>query len=244
MQEIPILFNGPMAKAVLDGRKTVTRRLVKGGQIPHLSPIESEWPWTAVAQYDPRYGFVVSARTEQECAELLGIHGESPYGRPGDRLWGREAWAADQQLDGVAPRDMSHGEPIVYLADNALRQTGCAMITKGKTRPSIHMPRWASRIELEVTERRIERLQAITEDQAIAEGLVVTGEVNGRVLYSASTPAPIPAGTQQVFTPSGTDAISAFRQLWESTGGDWASNPWVWVVEFKRVEAASGRVAA
>lgn len=148
-----------------------------------------------------------------------GLHARitCPYGEPGDRLWVREAWAADAQVDAIAPRDLSQGEPIWYPADFSVRQTGCSMISKGRGRPSIHMPRWASRILLEITAVRVERLQDISDDQAIAEGI----DTHPTGFYGNGC---ITAG-------------GAFLELWESINGDgkWATNPWVWVIEFKRV---------
>ncbi|MGW7235702.1 hypothetical protein ACWGIE_21310 [Pseudomonas fulva] len=202
-KERPMLFNGPMASAVLDGRKTVTRRVVSERSLKEIG-----------------YGVQLG-----ECHELPAdgkVHPNSasyyadlcPYGRPGDLLWGREAWAADSQLDGIAPRELSQGEPIRYLADGAIRATGSWMIAPGRTRPSIHMPRWASRVLLEITEVRIELLQHITIGQICKEGLA-------RSMYE--------------FKPV-TQAFDAFAELWNSTGGDWDANPWVWAIEFKRVQ--------
>ncbi|WP_371917847.1 hypothetical protein [Pseudomonas sp. Irchel s3a10] len=148
-KERPILFSAPMVRAILEGRKTVTRRPVKGCQIPveDASVAAGERRrWMAIAQRDPRYGFGVFGATEAECAKELEEYAPCPYGRRGERLWVREAWAADAQVDSIAPRDLSQGEPILYPADGSIRQTGCSMITQGRGRPSIHMPRWASRI--------------------------------------------------------------------------------------------------
>ncbi|NMX27256.1 hypothetical protein HBO14_12035 [Pseudomonas sp. WS 5406] len=187
--ERPILFRGPMVKAILSGQKTVTRRALK---MPH--------------------GFWETSAT----GELVPIPANCPYGKPGERLWVRETWAADAQVNAVAPRDLSQGEPIQYTADGTIRQTGCSIITLGKTRPSIHMPRWVSRILLEITEVRVERLHAITNEQCSAEGARGGhGSIPGYI-YNATVQ-------------------EHFRYIWESTGGDYFANPWVWVIEFKRV---------
>ncbi|NNB83634.1 hypothetical protein [Pseudomonas aeruginosa] len=195
MKERPILFSGPMVRAILEGRKTVTRRVVKP---------------------QPDFlGSMVDPNTPFKTLDA-GLHARitCPHGQPDDRLWVREAWAADAQVDAIAPRDLSQGEPIWYPADFSVRQTGCSMISKGRGRPSIHMPRWASRILLEITAVRVERLQDITPNQCIAEGAWREKDKElGR----------------------GQEAIAAFADLWRSTGGDWDANPWVWVVEFKRV---------
>lgn len=237
IKERPILFSAPMVCAILDGRKTVTRRPVKGFQIPveDASVAAGErHRWMAIAQRDPRYGFGVFGATEAECAKDLEEFAPCPYGRRGERLWVREAWATDAQVDSIAPRDLSQGEPILYPADGAIRQTGCSMITQGRGRPSIHMPRWASRILLEITDVRVERLQEISEGQAVDEGLIWEGVKDGQTYWNHADHR-YPPGSHQQFSVSGTDAISAFRNLWKSTGGDWDANPWVWVVEFKRV---------
>jgi hypothetical protein len=92
--ERPILFNGAMVRAILEGRKTVTRRPVKGGQIPTVCRDEKDpaFRWSAIGQHDRRYGFNVFGATERECARQLAEYGRCPYGRPGDRLWVRETW--------------------------------------------------------------------------------------------------------------------------------------------------------
>ncbi|PIB51813.1 hypothetical protein AOA57_02930 [Pseudomonas sp. 2588-5] len=228
VKERPILFSAPMVRAILEGRKTVTRRAVQGFQIPTEDtaiPTGDRHRWSAIGQHDPRYGFCVFGSTEAECAKELEVYAPCPYGKPGDRLWVREAWQADAQVDSVAPRELSHGEPLRYPADWDFRQTGCAMIKPGRIRPSIHMPRWVSRILLEITDVRVERLQDLNEEQAKAEGVQLYSDhaelgdwwhVGGIETYSA-------------------DPRKSFELLWSSVGGDWEANPWVWVVEFKRV---------
>lgn len=205
MKERPILFTGPMVRAILEGRKTVTRRVVKP---------------------QPDFlGSMVDPNTPFKTLDA-GLHARitCPHGQPGDRLWVREAWAADAQVDAIAPRDLSQGEPIWYPADFSVRQTGCSMISKGRGRPSIHMPRWASRILLEITAVRVERLQDISEEQALAEG--VHGEPCDHARQACSD-----------IGCWGDTAKGAFGFLWEQLNGAgaWQTNPWVWVVEFKRV---------
>ncbi|MGU3345748.1 hypothetical protein [Pseudomonas monsensis] len=222
VKERPILFSAPMVRAILDGRKTVTRRPVKGCQIPveDASVAAGErHRWMAIALRDPRYGFGVFGATEAECAKELEEFAPCRYGRRGERLWVRETWSTDAQVDAIAPRDLSQGEPIFYPADGAVRQTGCSMVTTGKGRPSIHMPRWASRILLEITSVCVERLQDISRADIRAEGLQCPPEL-----------------TSDDVSPNYRDWYpAAWRKLWESTGGNWDANPWVWVVEFKRV---------
>ncbi|HHM6395378.1 TPA: hypothetical protein ACRNQ2_004112 [Pseudomonas aeruginosa] len=205
MKERPILFTGPMVRAILEGRKTVTRRVVKP---------------------QPDFlGSMVDPNTPFKTLDA-GLHARitCPHGQPGDRLWVREAWAADAQVDAIAPRDLSQGEPIWYPADFSVRQTGCSMISKGRGRPSIHMPRWASRVLLEITAVRVERLQDISEEQALAEG--VHGEPCDHARQACSD-----------IGCWGDTAKGAFGFLWEQLNGAgaWQANPWVWVVEFKQV---------
>ncbi|EPK5021541.1 hypothetical protein V3396_06605 [Pseudomonas aeruginosa] len=204
-RERPILFNEQMVRAILEGRKTVTRRVMKP---------------------QPDFlGSMVDPNTPFKTLDA-GLHARitCPYGEPGDRLWVREAWAADAQVDAIAPRDLSQGEPIWYPADFSVRQTGCSMISKGRGRPSIHMPRWASRVLLEITAVRVERLQDISEEQALAEG--VHGEPCDHARQACSD-----------IGCWGDTAKGAFGFLWEQLNGAgaWQANPWVWVVEFKRV---------
>ncbi|MHC9279561.1 hypothetical protein [Pseudomonas aeruginosa] len=203
-RERPILFNDQMVRAILEGRKTVTRRAVK----------------------DTGFYAIDAAIHGNEVAlrEREALSTRCPFGQPGDRLWVREAWAADAQVDAIAPRDLSQGEPIWYTADFSVRQTGCSMISKGRGRPSIHMPRWASRILLEITSVRVERLQDISEEQALAEG--VHGEPCDHARQTCSD-----------IGCWGDTAKGTFGFLWEQLNGAgaWQANPWVWVVEFKRV---------
>lgn len=200
VQERPILFNGAMVRATLADQKVVTRRVVN-----------SDWIQSERAPIETSSGvFYFWCSGEHSC----------PYGRPGDRLWVREAWIADAQVDAIAPRNLSQGEPLLYPADGAMRQSGCSLIEPGKTRPSIHMPRWASRIQLEITGVRVERLQSITPLQALAEGV---------------------KSCEQDLDPDGNDysPYELFSMLWTSINGmeSWQADPWVWVVEFRRVVA-------
>ncbi|MBD8235606.1 hypothetical protein SOM46_09455 [Pseudomonas fluorescens] len=211
MKERPILFSAPMIRALLEGRKTVTRRAVKGFQVPTEDtaiPIGDRQRWSAIGQRDPRYGFCVFGSTEAECAKELEQYAPCPYGKRGDRLWVRETHA-------------DIGCRLTYRADT---DDGAHCQVK-KWTPAIHMFRRHSRILLEITDVRVERLQDITEDQAKAEGVrlyTVHAElgdwwhVEGIDTYSA-------------------DPRKSFELLWSSVGGDWGANPWVWVVEFKRV---------
>ena len=210
-KELPILFSAPMVSAILEGRKTVTRRAVK--PVRGYEKFDNCRPDKAAPSHAVWWhGQFETVGTMQYC----------PYGKPGERLWVRETWVADAQVDAVAPRDLSQGEPIQYPADGDVRQAGCAMITPGKFRPSIHMPRWASRILLEITDVRVERLQDITPEQCITEGVDTT--MCRQFLETAPSRHTLKEAE-----------IHGFSGLWNSVGGDWDANPWCWVVEFKRV---------
>jgi len=223
MQERPILMTGEMVRATLDGRKTQTRRVVKPWQLPKK---QDDGSWFAVAQRDRRWGFGVSGDTEEACARELSEFAPCPYGRPGDRLWVREAHA-------FVPEPAYRCSTGIYQQINPADDYEACVYRENfdrarsfPWRPSIHMPRWASRITLEIVSVRVERLQAISEADALAEG--VAGEQEAAE-----------AGLSWHDKPR-----RAFRFLWQSINGadSWDANPWVWVVEFKRVEP--GRAAA
>jgi hypothetical protein len=190
MTERPILFSAPMVRAILAGTKTQTRRVVK--------PAHKAW-------------------IEMPVTHQLGEWDKRPlpYGKPGDRLWVRETWQAVSGND-RARHIMTHPRPDRGWLEYAA--TPRADEPAYKWRPSIHMPRWASRITLEVTGVRVERLQDISEADAMAEG----------VHYSLLEK--IQAGQDRW-------ARHAYKKLWESIHGpgSWDLNPWVWVVEFKGV---------
>ena len=203
MKERPILFSGSMVRALLAGTKTQTRRVVK---MKHYHQIEerddgSPWPW----MYDG------------EREENSWMH--CPYGQPGDRLWVRETFAP-RTLGAWSVLDQ-HMKPL-YRADADRPEW------KRIWRPSIHMPRWASRITLEITGVRVGRLQDISEADARSEGC--TQNHNG---YFWGGPHQT-GGMKQMAT-----ALQAYQDLWESINGpgSWDANPWVWVLEFRRLNA-------
>ena len=194
MRERPILFSAPMVRAVLAGTKTQTRRVVKGrGWEPHHLAHHR-----LVQHDDPRAGLQAYFRGD-DAGDWLGIG--CPYGQPGDRLWVREAWAKTQPLGLPWPQTM-----IVYREGDNRTDYG------GPWKPSIHMPRAASRITLEITGVRVERLQDISRGDAMAEG------------------CPFPN------MADGDDPRRWYADLWDQINGAgaWDKNPWVWVVEFRR----------
>ena len=194
MKERPILFSAPMVRAILDGRKTVTRRLVK----PNPHKVDGGVPFGDA----PAWAHAEPGSAVMRC----------PYGVRGDRLYLRETWAAPHAYDHLPPRLIPQDARIHYAATE---DRGGLL-----WRPSIHMPRWASRILLEITAARVERLQDISEADARAEG----------------APAyRLPA--HPVFDDR--PHVLGYAQLWDSINGagSWDANPWVWVIEFKRTAA-------
>jgi hypothetical protein len=240
VKERPILFSGPMVRAILAGTKTQTRRVVRVDEIPI----------TEDAARDGRLqkGIPSNAANVRllgdyvKCDAPPGSHTVSsrvlsPYGLPGDRLWVRERY---QLPDGLDKHNAGKVEsmakeagyrrgwsPIRYHSDGEERlrelmsdAPGCFGPTWGRARPSIHMPRWASRITLEVTAVRVERLQDISEEDARAEGLAL----------------------EPLIQPG--HAVGCFSRLWDEINGKrapWSSNPWVWAISFRRVEHGHGR---
>jgi len=203
IKERPILFSAPMVRAILEDRKTVTRREVKKR-----------------AALD-----CLAAGFEPAFLALPGNADLCPYGRPGDRLWVRETTEADYDTTNgaVLSRYAADGEPVLYAGCGDPEYNGSVAHWNypRKSRPSIHMQRWAGRILLEITAVRVERLQDISRADIRAEGLQCPPEL-----------------ASDDVSPNYRDWYpAAWRELWESINGadSWTTNPWVWVVEFKRV---------
>jgi len=203
MTDRPILFSAPMVQAILDGRKMQTRRVVKPQ--PYEHPLHGVPMWDA-----KKNGSLFGLSASNWEIMVAGMPFYCPYGRPGDRLWVRETWASDKQVDHIKPRDLSHGEPIYYAASDGWLTTGCQPIERGRLRPSIFMMPWMSRIILEITNVRVERLQDISEADSIDEGVPADSDAEPQDIYMS---------------------------IWNELNGpeSWAANPFVWVIEFKRV---------
>ncbi|NDZ11537.1 hypothetical protein C7T35_01185 [Variovorax sp. WS11] len=218
MKEQPILFSAPMVRALLAGTKTQTRRVLKQATGPSLSiGIENE---PGVAELSWLWGDGPSHDVHETVMKV-----PCPYGVPGDRLWVREAirLVPDQEPDDGTGRVLS-----TYGADGSLTVAD-AWPWKRSYLPPMHCPRGLSRITLEVTGVRVERLQDVSEADAIAEGI-------------ENDPRLDPAGTchWRVYGREHTGTSSpesSYESLWESINGagSWAANPFVWVVEFRRV---------
>ncbi|EMG6470737.1 hypothetical protein RHS97_001841 [Klebsiella oxytoca] len=201
MIERGMIFNAEMVRAILDGRKTQTRRIVK------LQPDEdglakvTNGPWVDTSERNYR----------------------CPFGDVGDRIWGRETWVeAGASAPNLKLYRANYPEHVPSHYENV------PPANEIRWTPSIHMPRWASRILLEITDVRVERLNAISEHDAQAEGV-----------------AKLRGGFWQHYQPGWTQhqlsARGSFVTLWKSIYGEesWNSNPWVWVIEFKRIEGGS-----
>ncbi|WP_368759371.1 morphogenetic protein [Klebsiella pneumoniae] len=230
MKERGMIFNGEMVRAILDGRKTQTRRPVK-------FPV-----------HDKNLGCELAGN--ELAGELsAGNYLNSAFGKPGDRIWVRETWS-DVNLDG-APAVAYRADDEVYdLMENEslLDEDGAfnyqdTRVSKyqfaawhsdlisgieGNWRPSIHMPRWASRILLEITNVRVERLNSMHDVDAMREGI-----------QNLTTCSHSDFGIPGVVNAQ--HPVRAFQLLWESIYGtdSWHANPWVWVIEFKRVEGGA-----
>lgn len=212
MTERPILFSAPMVRAILAGTKTQTRRVVRKQFAPDAVVAE-------VAATSPE-GWQVSGHSGlwwDDAGACLDDAVRCPYGIPGDQLWVRETWGLHAYGDdtdwikGSCTAEDLEDQVITYRADWGPLQQCCHW------RPSIHMPRAASRISLEITSVRVERLRDISDDDLACEGLQ---EV-------------IDAGVDHDGTPR-----DAWRALWSTINGhaSWDANPWVWVVEFTRAK--------
>lgn len=222
MTERPILMSAPMVRAILAGTKTQTRRIVKPQPTGFIGGPGVIMPNGAPAALIPMDDTVAPFGRQIVC----------PYGQPGDRLWVRETWQGPLfhgEHGDVDRRTIQNPKHCVYAADGgpAPEFMDADDNLQCRWRPSIHMPRWASRVTLEITGLRVERLQDISEADAKAEGVEPKWEpgCSGRLMEAFSGFS---------FRP----AASAYADLWEQINGPeaWAANPWVWVVEFTRTK--------
>ncbi|EAT9205132.1 hypothetical protein FXF31_21545 [Salmonella enterica] len=214
MKERGMIFNAEMVNAILSGRKTQTRRPIKWKQTRFTEIAERDdgslWPWA------------------EDCERGGDIWFACPYGEIGDRIWVRETWQVihdhidesshveDRTYAPSIPKEKDRYWHTVYaehFGDESREDRGFPW------RPAIHMPRWASRILLEITDVRVERLRDLSEEDAKSEGIIPSA---GGVL-------------------PGWEYRINFRDLWMDIYGtdNWEANPWVWVIEFKRVEGGA-----
>ena len=204
-KEHPILFGGEMVRAILEGLKTQTRRVIKP-QPKHIQMLSD--------------GKIETSHDGGFDNDVQYI--KCPYGKPGDRLWVRETWAVGKDFNNLKPSKLWKGDiesrlAVCYEADN-----DCIWneYDHGKIRPSIFMPRWARRNTLEITGIRVERVQDISYVDSTKEGLIIPAALKHRSEFYPGGPYRAPFKTLW-------DSINAKR------GYGWKENPWVWVVEFK-----------
>lgn len=240
-----MIFNGEMVRAILDDRKTQTRRVMKPQ--PEVCPRGGHW-W-------PSNVFKTMLHIEEEMQNGKGGWGglvgdACPLGDVGDRIWVRETWGVvSHELDedgriqpwnpdrsATAIHEMPFGNGYysghaIYAADGEFTWGDDDGYEDGHScwKPSIHMPRAACRILLEITDVRVERLNSISQEDARAEGIIDGGCLN------CGEPEPCGCANPE------PDATDAFAYLWQSIYGqeNWNANPWVWVIEFKRIEGNS-----
>lgn len=225
VKERPILFSAPMVCALLSEAKTQTRRMVK----PPLGPNAHWIAWESVGW--KAQGIIADIPEEFRTGNGLLT---CPYGVPGDRLWVRETWWM-READGVVVFDADGA--ISFHETSLAYQMGVSNVPcdlprstlpdEGFTkRPSIHMPRWASRITLEITDVRVQRLQEISEADAYAEGVTI------REAWRI--------GTSGKNLKQRNEARCEFHELWNSihpagSSAGWDANPWVWAITFQRI---------
>lgn len=227
MTDRPIIFSAPMVRALLDGRKTQTRRMLKPlGDNTHLECTgRGDWFWWTPG------------------VDRAHVLQRIPYA-PGDRLYVREAWRAEAVYDDTRPRDIPADACMVrYEADGTWTDND-TMTHAGRLRPSIFLPRWASRITRTVTEVRVQRLQEISEADVLAEGCPLDPFYNDTTA-DGSNPHMVKIDTAKWISPCGW-----YHRLWDSLHGPdaWDANPWVVAVSFtvekRNIDAEADKGAA
>ncbi|EPH7508776.1 TPA: hypothetical protein M2P33_003383 [Klebsiella pneumoniae] len=240
MTERGMIFNAEMVRAILDGRKTQTRREVKLNLDIARLATTYDWATSLAANH---YQGLTEEQIQQKAESLRGVihpvildNGQMvsiicPHGKPGDRIWVRETFCPVDDTQYGGEKWVDYRATPRYEASHPAGWDSAPNDAESlKWRPSIHMPRWASRILLEITDVRVERLNAISEEDATAEGVPPAGSL-------------LPDYPGTFLTPKGDFATAkvAFQRLLESIYGEesWKANGWVWVISFKRVEGGA-----
>ena len=234
MKERPILFSAPMVRAMLSGTKTQTRRVVSKATMFGNKTQDTEGFRPTIIEASDAGNLKWQWANPKTWSFASWPH-NLPYGQPGDRLWVRETWKTTLHAPGYEnhndPEDFQEGVATIAYQAGGDFKTVDDLDAKGDEearrgtlswKPSIHMPRWASRFTLEVTSVRVERLQDISEADAKSEGIEwAFGQWKNYTDPAVVCQKP----------------VSSYRTLWESINGpgSWDANPWVWVVEFRRV---------
>ncbi len=240
-----------MVRATLENLKTQTRRVVTRmtSLVDGKRVSAAHWEHLALSEAYPHVGdrapgLVVPC--DAPACRHLPLHHVHPIWAVGDRLWLRENWAVHFMYDDVKPRDIYRGNDggdcTFYRADGHV-DGGCIESQRGRWRPSIHMPRWACRILRDIAEVRVERVQEISPEDAIAEGLACLSKDQGR-MYKYGVP-------DRDGLPGSDDSgwpwhewrqspVDAYAFLWDQINAErgypWAKNDWVWPIGFKRIE--------
>lgn len=225
--ERPILFSAPMVRAILAGTKTQTRRAMTNQPQWDSTLTPPGWCWHGKKAGEPS---LIKWPNETRLARELTARAVCPYGQAGDRLWVRETWGLFKKTPDDHVHACVRGDRRADGFEPHYRATDTWDMPAGAWRPSIHMPRWASRLTLEITGVRAERLQTISAADAKAEG--IEGQFDDGPWRNY--------GRDGYWFPEGKDTapVLSYRSLWEKINGpdSWAADPWVWVVEFKRVQ--------
>lgn len=215
MTERPIPFDDATVRAILAGHKSQIRRVIKN--IP--------WRGGCNPNFSQASAFSNAGEFRIAGSQEMTTGFRCPFGRPGDRLWVREKWA---------PRTLGRWGVLDKHMLPLYRASEDRPEWEGIWRRSVHMPRWACRLVLEITDVRVERLHQISHRDAIKEGARRIDVPAGYDQKYSTDPvawADIVEGRADAYN----DPRHAFRDLWTSTVGDWDTNPWVWVIEFKRI---------
>ena len=232
MKQTGIIMSGDHPKLILDGTKTMTRRVIKLPNAPnHLGDWEATYLGGDDSTRDSRG--VLVPRIDGIWHTRTGKFIKCPYGQVGDRLWVRETWCVSSEWDKLPPAKLPFKarKTTIYKADGFERT--------GRWRSSRFIPRWASRINLEITGLRVERVQEITEEDARAEGIKITQGTWQATERDLDTGRLGLVGEPQPYT-----ARYHFEALWDSLnakrGYGWEANLWVWVIEFKLANSEVG----
>lgn len=247
--ERPILFSGPMIRALLSGAKTQTRRIIKP------RPVGYPWFWEG-DEIDPfPQWFDGYERGREPCGAATAEVNKPmrcPFGQPGDRLWVRETWrpvierwsSYIEYAAGGPDLANSDRDRMTGLSKVALRFPGArADIHSEAWHPSIHMPRWASRINLAITGIKVERVQDISEADILADGVRVPANAGGEPLLRLTGKHPPREFLKDPLACTVSDLLRAeWASLWCEINGreSWDANPWVWAISFKVVQPGRG----
>lgn len=244
MKQSPILFSTPMVQAILAGRKTQTRRIADVPNHDHFGINIMDWGLSKYP-YHKEGKWLYDVQSDVDSHNTFEL--KAKYGQVGDVLWVRETWRKWYPVDSDGYTDFNHAvieyaaddPPMIYEKDG----DGFQVFNKDGSekfipwRPSIHMPKSACRLYLQITDIRVERLQVISEEDAKAEGIMYYEEGNLGVRYKDYMADASGYGHPDHDYPTTGDAVASFGTLWAGINGldSWQANPWVWVIAFKRI---------